>query len=91
MALMASVEAEGQRAIGADAAVAHDLERLFAGPAASQAVARIRQPVFVKRAGKADARGEREKDGEGVRAGSATRSHRSAASAAPMAKGQPAG
>ena len=52
---------ERDRAIGADAAVAHDLELAFPGRAAAEAVGDVGEPVLMQRAGRGDERRRRER------------------------------
>ena len=64
-------EGQGRDAEGAEAGVRHDLQHLRPGPAASQAVGAVRQPVLVEAAGDvqaaSDGQGRRRGDGEADR------------------------
>ena len=53
-------ERDGDRAIGADAAVAHDLELPLARRAAAETIGDVGEPVLVQRPGREDERGCRE-------------------------------
>ena len=61
-------EAEGEEAVGAYAAVAHDLQRA-GGLGGAHAVEGVGEAVLVQRAGQGDGGGEGEEDGDGERQG----------------------
>ena len=52
---------EGDGAVGADAAVAHDGELALPGRAAAKAVGDVGEPILVQRAGRGDERGDGER------------------------------
>ena len=66
---VAGTAAELALVLGAEPAVAHDLQRALAGGAAAEAVARVREPVLVRGAGGEQGGGGGEDEREAQREG----------------------